>query len=242
MKREIAALILILFVSGCTTQQNNENGGDENMDEFEKVDFKTDDEWEISGKLLRKEGKAILLIHQLNLNKDSYDSFAKKLNEKGFTVLAIDSRGHGESLEHNGLKRNWMDFSEQDFKAMVLDAKAGKKFLEQEGFQLKGVVGASIGANIALIFATLEPSVEKAVLLSPGLDYRGVEIEEAAKVVRQRVMVVASKEDAYSFGSSEALHEMIANSDFTKLNNVGHGTDMFTGTQLENDLVEWLSP
>ncbi|MFH1391156.1 MAG: alpha/beta fold hydrolase [Candidatus Diapherotrites archaeon] len=245
----LISILLILFLAGCpkpniqeetpvTTEENEEVFVEESN--MEKVDFKTDDEFRIAGNLWRGEKEAVILIHQLNLNKESYNSFAQKLNEAGFTVLAIDSRGHGESMEQNGLKRNWNDFSEQDFKAMVFDEKAAKEFLQREGFVLTSAVGASIGANTVLHFSALEPSIRKVILLSPGMDYKGVQTKEVAKIVRAKVLIVASEEDSYAFGSSRALNEIIANSEIKELKGSGHGTNMFGGSQLENDLVEWL--
>ncbi|MCR4335412.1 MAG: alpha/beta hydrolase [archaeon] len=243
-------ILLILFLAGCAKtniQKETPAVIDETQSSIteessmEKVDFKTDDEFRIAGNLWRGNKEAVLLLHQLNMNKDSYNSFAQKLNKAGFTVLAIDSRGHGESMEQNGLKRNWNDFSEQDFKAMVFDAKAAKEFLQREGFVLTSVVGASVGANTALIFSALEPSIKKAVLLSPGLDYKGIQTEDVAKVARTKILIVASEEDAYSFGSSRALNRLLMNSEIKELNNAGHGTNMFIGTRLEFDVVKWLS-
>ena len=254
----IGILILLLFVSGCTTQnglneiQNqetetqgnkNENSRDdvmEKVNEPEKVDFKTEDNVTIAANLWRGEKEAVLLIHMLNSKKESYNVFAEKLNKAGFTVLALDMRGHGESLEQNGLKKNWEQFNEQDFKNMILDQKAADEFLIKEGFQLRTIMGASIGANNALNYASINSGIQNVILLSQGLDYRGVTTEEAAKIVRARTIIVASEEDAYAYGSSKALNEILANSEFKALRGAGHGTVMFSGTTLETDLVYWL--
>lgn len=251
-KTIIGVLVLFLFVAGCTnpntinesteTEQNNIEEG-ELMEETsgpEKVDFKTEDKVTISANLFRGKKEAVLLIHMLNSRKESYNVFAEKLNKAGFTVLALDMRGHGESLEQNGLKKNWEQFNEQDFRNMILDQKAANGFLVKEGFLLRTVVGASIGANNALNYASINPGVQNVILLSPGLDYRGVTTEEAAKIVKARTIIVASEEDAYAYGSSKALNEILANSEFKALRGAGHGTVMFSGTNLETELVEWL--
>ena len=255
----IGVLILFLFISGCTTQNNlneiqdqetetqgneNENIRDdvmEQVNEPEKVDFKTEDGFTISANLWRGKKEAVLLIHMLNSKKESYNIFAEKLNKAGFTVLALDMRGHGESLEQNGLRKNWEQFSDQDFRDMILDQKAANEFLIKEGFQLKTVVGASIGANNALNYAATDSGVQNVILLSPGLEYRGVKTEESAKTVKARTIIVASEEDAYAYGSSKALNEILENSEFKALRGAGHGTVMFSGTTLENDLVDWLN-
>lgn len=238
-------LIALVILSGCAQQNDGKDVvvGDEvtGKKKFEKVSYKTEDGFEITGNLLRDGKKAVLLMHQFTLDKSSYDGFARKLNDANYTVLAIDLRGHGESLLQNGLKRGYADFSEQDFRDMILDAKGAKSFLIKEGYDLKIIVGASIGANTALNFASQDKDVEKAVLLSPGLNYKGIETEKNAPMVRAKVLVVASEgDDSYSFGSSKTLAGKMPNAEFKGMRNAGHGTRMFSGTNLENELVKWL--
>ena len=45
-------------------------------------------------------------------------------------------------------------------------------------------VGASIGANLSLQYISEHPEFKTAVLLSPGLDYRGVKTEPLAKILK----------------------------------------------------------
>ncbi|HZX20661.1 MAG TPA: alpha/beta fold hydrolase [archaeon] len=217
--------------------EENETEGE--VIQVEKVTFTTEDGFKISGNFSKKEKDAVLMMHILNSNKSAYDHFAQKLNDANYTTLAIDLRGHGESLDQNGVKRRWDSFSDQDFRDMVIDAFAAKRFLEQNGFKLKYVVGASIGANTALNFSAEEPSIKKIVLLSPGLEYKGITTQDSAKITGAEVLIVASDEDAYSFGSSKNLDTLIANSEFIGLRNAGHGTMMLSGNQLEKQIIEW---
>jgi len=238
MKAAAFALVLIfLFLSGCISVEKKE--GDITM-VFEQIDFKTSDGFVIKGNLFRGGEEAVLLLHMLNSNKESYTNFAEKLNKAGFTVLAIDFRGHGESLQQKTFRKNWNDFKPSEFNEMILDAEGANDFLTAEGFKLKKVVGASIGANVALNYSADNSAIEKVVLLSPGLDYRGVTTEDAAMKTNAMVLIVASEEDSYSFGSSGKLETEIANSEFKKLRNTGHGTAMLVNTQIDSELVEWL--
>ncbi len=207
----------------------------------QKVEFKTSDGFRIVGNLLSGGKKAILLMHQYRLDKSSFNTFAKKLNDKNLTVLAIDLRGHGESVDQNGKKRGYATFKESDFVNMALDALGAKQFIEKEGFELYGVVGSSIGANTALNLAATEKSVEKVVLLSAGLDYFGIEIEKSATKVAAKVLIVASTEDEYSFASSKVLKDIIPKCEMIVLSGAGHGTWMFESTNLQDELLEWLS-
>ncbi|MCR4368399.1 MAG: alpha/beta fold hydrolase, partial [archaeon] len=246
----LLALILIVAFSGCAKPQldfaeTNLGIDDENIympaKSFDEISFATDDGFVISGNLWRGKGDAILLLHILDSSKESYSSFGEKLNAAGFTVLAIDLRGHGSSLEQDGLKRPWRDFSNAEFGRMELDVASAKKFLGQQGFALRHIVGASIGANTALNYSAKDPSVQKLVLLSPGLDYRGVKTKKNAPKVTAKTLIVASEEDAYSFGSSKTLADLIPNAELKELRGAGHGTRMLSGTRLEDEIAQWLN-
>ena len=69
---------------------------------------------------------------------------------------------------------------------MILDVMAAKEFLDKE----KNVVmGASIGANLAIKFAN---EVDGAVSLSPSFNYKGIETREDAPNVNKPVLIVVS--------------------------------------------------
>ena len=124
---------------------------------------------------------------------------------------------------------------------MEKDVAAAKAFLEENGFELKVIIGSSIGANTALNFAAAHSTVEKIVLLSPGLNYKGISTQENAPNVKAKALIVASMEDSYGFSSSQTLAQQIPNSEFRQLANAGHGTNMFKGTDLENEIGNWIA-
>ncbi len=250
------SFLFIFLISGCTVKpiaDAESIGGDDlnsinevpdanitKDDSFESVEFETEDGYKIVGNFWKGNEKAVVLLHQFQTNKDTYLNLGKKLNDANFTVIAIDFRGHGESVWKNGEKIPYANFSDADFVKMILDVKAVKKFLLQEGHTLYAIVGASIGANTALNYADLDTGVKKVVLLSPGMEYKGIQTESSAKSVDANVLIIASEEDTYSYGSSKALDEFIKNSEFRGLRNVGHGTQIFTGTRQEDRIVDWL--
>jgi len=235
MKKIFIALFFVLLLAGCT-----QRGG------FVKVNFETDDGFKIYGNFYEPEnpnGKALILLHMLRTNKDYWHDFAEKLKERGYYVLAIDLRGHGESVFKNGKKMTWEEFSESDFKNMVLDVKAAKLFLIEKGVNEKsiGIIGASIGANTALNYAATDEEIKAIALLSPGLDYRGVKTEEAMKIYDRPVFIAASKEDEPAASSSQKLYELAAGKKVLKMyENAGHGTWMFGKTDLQKELLSWL--
>ncbi len=235
MKRILLLTFLIIFLSGCVKR------GD-----LMEVNFKTDDGFVIYGDFYKPtspNGKSIILLHMLRTDKSYWVDFANSLKDKGYYVLAIDLRGHGKSLNKNDQKITWQQFNENDFKNMVLDVKAAKLFLLENGLNEKniGIIGASIGANTALNYAASDEEIRFVALLSPGLDYRGVKTEEAIKVYDRPIFIAASKEDEPSASSSLKLYDLaVGKKELKMYENAGHGTWMFSKTNLKDELISWI--
>jgi pimeloyl-ACP methyl ester carboxylesterase len=158
-------------------------------------------------------------------------------NSSTTPVIAIDLRGHGAS------EGDWQSFSPREFNAMVLDVKAAKEYLIRRGVKPGriGIVGASIGANIALRYAAEDGEIKTVVLLSPGLNYRGIATEEAAQYQRS-AFFAASEEDAYAYSSTEQLYALVKGEKvFERLRNAGHGTRMLIASpELKKKVIAWL--
>lgn len=228
--------ILILFLSGCVDRG----------DDMNQVSFVTDDGVVIYADFHEpgnKNGKAVILLHMLRTDKNHWKEFVNELNERNYTTLAIDLRGHGQSVKRNGADYRWQDFNEDDFNRMVLDVKAAKLFIIEKGYNYKNIViiGASIGANTALNYASTDEEIRYIILLSPGLDYRGVKTEKSISVFDGNVFIAVSKEDEPSYSSCLKLKD-IGNSKKMVIfyENAGHGTRMFEKTDLSKKILDWL--
>lgn len=200
----------------------------------ERVTFKTPDFVTIVGDWNFPNGakKAVLLLHMMPAVRQSFEPLTKELNKAGFSTLAIDLRGHGESTDLNGKKLDYKLFKYADHQASKLDVDAALNFLKTKGFAEKdiGFVGASIGANLALDALYRYKDTQKAVLLSAGLDYRGVKTEPAIKGLNpgQQVWLVTAQDDEYSAESSIKLHEIKKEgTEITIFKSEDHGTDLF---------------
>jgi predicted alpha/beta superfamily hydrolase len=71
-------------------------------------------------------------------------------------------------------------------------------FLEKEGYpkDRQFLIGASIGANLSFQFLSENPQVKAIVLLSPGLNYRGVILENFKKEgLGEKIFVISSLDD-----------------------------------------------
>lgn len=180
---------------------------------------------------------AIILLHMLGKDKSDWVDFARKLQKEGFAVIAIDFRGHGDS------DGNWQKFEEKDFNDFILDVEAAKEFLSRQpkvNINSLSIVGASIGANMAVKYS-LQNELKTIVLLSPGLNYRGVNIEKDISSLKIPIFLSASEEDKYSSESSKKIHELLkTTSEFNLLSNAGHGNNMFVVPELSDKIIKWL--
>jgi alpha-beta hydrolase superfamily lysophospholipase len=231
MMAKITPLLLaLILIGGCVSQAMLS----------QDVTFTTTDGFKIHGTLYEADGdRAVLLLHMLNGNRHQWDSFAKDLWSDGFTVLSIDLRGHGESVIKGETNIAWTQFSDQDFNAMTLDAEAAVRYLKSLNPDARvSIIGASIGANVAITYAAQDEEVGAVVLLSPGLDYRGVKTEGAMGMYNGPVLIIASEDDAYSAESAQRLHELSPSSELKLYQNAGHGTN--TLPQSSSHILAWL--
>lgn len=218
-------LIGIVIISGCGPTSINKEG--DNM-VHKDVSFQTEDGIKISGDLYEGGKIGIILLHMYAVTKQTWNDFALELQKKGYSVLAIDFRGHGTS------DLNYNDFTEKDFNSMVFDARAAKEFLDKEKTI---VMGASIGANIALNFAN---EVDGVVALSPAFNYKGIETREDAAKINKPVLIIVSEEDKQSIGDSRELNNLIINSKLQVYAGKGHGTRMLD-RETKELILSWLN-
>ena len=177
---------------------------------------------------------AVLLLHQWQSDRHSYDDFARRLQAKGFNVLSIDGRGFGESVKTADGKPVAPDRTDAAVKGMLGDVGAAFDFLSKQKNvdpSRVGIIGASYGSSLAIIYAADNPKVKAVALLSPGLNYFGNMATEPAvrKYGDRDLFVVASKGDTESAEAAENF-EKIGNTRYGfMILPVGslHGTEMF---------------
>lgn len=214
----------------------------------EKVNFDTEDGVTIVADYYEgaSGGPSALLLHMMPAVKESWNGFAAALVDAGYShVLAIDLRGHGESVSGGDGRLDYKAFEDADHQAKIRDVEAAVKWLEGRGAE-KGrlaVVGASIGANLAIAYGADHPEVPAVVALSPGFDYRGVTTPD--KVERyaegQGLYLVASEEDELSFGTDRQLGGIKKDAAVKELKGAGHGTTMLENEPgLTEEIIEWL--
>jgi len=193
---------------------------------------------------------ALLLLHQWQSDRHSYDEFAKRMQAKGFTVLSIDGRGFGESTKKADGTTVSAGRSDADVKAMLGDVGAAIDFLKKQknvdGARI-GIVGASYGSSLAIIYAADHPDIKAVALLSPGLNYFGnMPVAPAVeKDVENDLLLFAAEDDKES---ADAVRKLTSDkSDSRRSQKIypsgGHGTALFkvgAGDELEKFFTESL--
>ena len=153
----------------------------------------------------------VVYLHMMPATKESWRSLAGFLAKNGYEGIAIDLRGHGAS---DGGPDGYEKFSDAEHQASTKDIEAALKHLEGAGAapQRVAIVGASIGANLALQWLAEHEEYPCAVLLSAGANYRGIETEPLARDLRQgqRVLLAASRDDARAGGNNVEQNERLA--------------------------------
>jgi len=199
---------------------------------------------------------AVLFLHSLGEDRDEWGSFPSLLNQNGFAVMAIDFRGHGDSTRRvtaSGAQViDHRSFGPRDYQNMLLDINTAVDWLEEQPNVDKDrivLIGSSLGANLAVRYATEHTELTGLLLFSPGMTYRDVRIDDAfPKLRRMPLRVVVSLRDTYAFESSKRLldqrreagrardfHELIVCSGSL------HGAEQLKNVkELTSKLVRWL--
>ena len=175
----------------------------------------------------------VLLLHMLGSNRLAWEPLVGTLVARGYVTLAIDLRGHGDT----GGDTDW-DLASVDV-AAALDYLKAHDGVDSSRI---AVIGASIGANLALVLGADQPEVRAVVALSPGLDYRGVKTEPTTGALAGRpVWLLASEGDGYSAETVRTLGTALPGAVVTVVPGNAHGTAMLVADPtLEGRIVEFL--
>ena len=198
-----------------------------------------------------KNGKpVVIMLHGLKSTKKEWVPLAEVLASHGWGYLAYDARGHGDSSKtknEQGAPKGYAYFGPPGpgypWERMIDDIGGAIRFLTKEkGIDRKSIslIGASLGANVSLNYASLSRSLQGVILLSPGLVYMGIETEGAIQKLRNiPVLIVSSEADQYAFMSSQKLRKLNSRISLWTDVNPGHGVQMFDENLLSR-LFQWL--
>ncbi|MCC7451457.1 MAG: alpha/beta fold hydrolase [Anaerolineae bacterium] len=176
----------------------------------------------------------VLLLHDMGSNKEAWGVFAVQLQQSGYNVLTVDLRGTGAT----GGKVDWSKAT-QDV-AIVLNRLRTLPGVDRRRLS---VIGAGIGANLALAACADIPDCKYIVLISPRLDDSGVKIADAmARYGNRAVFMVASRGDVPGGADSIALDKLAQGDHKLQLvEGTARGMALLsTQSGLAGTIIEWM--
>jgi dienelactone hydrolase len=201
------------------------------------VTFRAADGRTLTGLLLEAEPRpapAVVLVPMLGRPRDDWQLVAQRLADARISALAIDLPGVSVPADP------------KTFAAWSEDIRAAVAFLASRPAEVRGgsigILGASLGANLAAVAAAADPSVRSIALVSPSLDYRGLRIEEPMRAYGARpALLVASLQDPYAARSIRELAQEPPGRRELRWSSVpAHGSLLLQrDTDLVRSLVEW---
>jgi pimeloyl-ACP methyl ester carboxylesterase len=179
---------------------------------------------------------AILLLHIIGSNRQSWLSLIPSLLNAGYSVLTVDLRGFGDT----GGEINWSTAT-TDVQTW-LDWLRNQPEVRPDAIS---IIGASIGANLALIGCANDADCVTAIALSPGLVYYSLK-PDINQLNKRSALLIASQNDQYP---ADSVKQMVnsASGDIGARIYPGsvHGTHLFEGSDKMRDgliaaIITWL--
>jgi pimeloyl-ACP methyl ester carboxylesterase len=189
-----------------------------------------------------------ILLHMMPSDRKSWAPFQQILLRHNIASLAIDLRGHGESTETSeGVTIDYKKFTDENHRKYLYDVIGALDWLEDKKYSKDQVmmVGASIGANVALWALEEDPSLVGAAMLSPG-NYRGIDAVEKAGYIKAHHAIWAAgsdSDDPEAYDTAKRVVELAAaeRKQFVPYKNAGHGIHLFTADpELMDNLAKWI--
>lgn len=183
--------------------------------------YRTQDGWTIQGDLYEPHSKSkgfVLLLHQRGGSADDWHALAIALQQAGYIAFAIDQRGTGRSAVGPGQSGDHAPWN------TTSDIEGGVYALKDKGPIT--LIGASYGANNALLYAAAHPGqIRSLVLLSPSTDYHGLKTEAAVKKYTGALLIFHQKGDKIAGDGPEALNRAAGSKDhlLQMSEGTGHG-------------------
>ena len=176
----------------------------------------------------------IILLHDYKGDRSDFEELAKYLQSLGHAVMVPDLRGHGDSTRVLGSPRELVAtrMKVSNYGRMVADdMEAIKRYLmelnnkSKLNIQKLCIVGAGMGASVAIAWAAQDWSwpefaalkqgrdVKSLVLLSPDMNFRGIKLRDAlmhpAVSDRLSVQIILGQKKNDSRRDADAMYKML---------------------------------
>lgn len=203
MKQVVLVFICLLFNHSLLAQE---------------VNFQTVDKAIIHANFNIRGAHAVLLAHGAIFNKESWGTFETRLLDEGYTVLAIDFRGYGQSTQGT------------ETGALYRDILAGVQFLQsQKAIDKVTVLGASMGGGAAAqanIYAQGQ-GMDQLILLSP------VRVAQAKKL-KGSLLFISSEHEGMVKSIKQSYQQAHQPKKLALIKGAAHAQHIFKTDQAES--------
>ncbi len=189
-----------------------------------------------------KPGPGILLLHQCNQDRSSWNGLAERLANEGFHVLTFDYRGFGESAGARFAELSQPEASRMLDEVFPRDVDVAYDWLRaQPGVQgVLGAGGASCGVNQSIQLSRRHPEVKTLVLLSGSTRTDGRQYLHGRSDLP--LFLAAADDDDGAFELIEWIDASSAcqGNRLVEYKTGGHGADLFEAhPELPGEIVAW---
>lgn len=235
--------VLLLFIFSISIGIAQETKGKE-------IEFTTTDNIKISATYQLpkniKKAPAVILIHQGGSTREEWKELTlwNKLIENGYAILAYDVRLHGKSAKDEGSIYDLFNNS----KRAPLDLKAAINFLKKDKRIDKdriGIIGASIGGNLAVVAAGLDDyNVKSVVVMSAKTSAAQNLSGKKTLPTPKNAFYIASKNEqkgARELWAKELYKKTTGTRKVTIAEGDKHGSFILRENKgLEKDIIKWI--
>lgn len=192
----------------------------------------------------------IILLHGLDRDHTTWSDLPVSLVKAGYSVFAMDLRGHGKSTNTIHQQRvSWRFLEPEQWQLLPKDVdQVIQHFQKDEEHpqidgKTVGLVGEKLGANVAVFTGRDMNSFVKAiVLISPGLNYKGIIPSQAVIDYPNSALLITTQDDPYSYKSTERLYNWLLGLKALQVyKKIGDGSDMLSHqSALSENITDWL--
>jgi pimeloyl-ACP methyl ester carboxylesterase len=193
--------------------------------------FRAADRTRLAGYRLGRGTTAVVLAHQSRGDACQWVGYARRLASRGYTVIALDFRGYGDSQDRGGRAR---------FR-IAADVAAAAKVARARGAKKVFAVGASMGGTAVLVAGVnTRPLLNGVVNLSGPAAFVSIDALRLVPKLTVPVLYVVGQQDADFAIDAQKLYEATGSTD--KAINVlpvgDHGVDLMRSDPQARSLVE----
>jgi len=211
MRSFLSLLLIVTLMSSCnskvkktqaTPEKSKEfNAAIGNITDFKTITFKSKDGLDVTADLYIVENPKdyILLCHQAGFSRGEYIETAKKLNNIGYSCIAIDQRSG--KVVNNVINKTASLAIEKGVKVEKYEeAKPDIEAAIDYTYKMNNskpiiIVGSSYSASLSLLLATSNDKIKAVAAFSPGEYLKGIDLTNSIEELNKPVFVTSSNKE-----------------------------------------------